>query len=125
MTKLYLSIVLLGFASPVVAQTTVPTALADTTRPTFANDSGMIRIGRVATALPAFTTIQPALSRIAGVQYTPFSGAPGAWAVVRIRGAASVTGSSQPLYVVDGIPVHNTEITPTEWTGAADFFTRV
>ncbi|KUG07983.1 TonB-dependent receptor plug domain-containing protein [Solirubrum puertoriconensis] len=58
-----------------------------------------------ATATPAFTTIQPLLSRVAGVQVTPYSGAPGANAVVRIRGAASLGDNAQPLYVVDGVPV--------------------
>ena len=52
-----------------------------------------------------FTTIQPLLSRVAGVQYTPYSGAPGAGAVVRIRGAATIDSHAQPLYVVDGVPV--------------------
>lgn len=59
---------------------------------------------------------------MAGVQYTPFSGAPGAWAAVRIRGSSNVTGNSQPLYVVDGVPVYNTEITPEEWSGAEAFY---
>ena len=45
------------------------------------------------------------LSRVAGVQVTPYSGAPGAGAVVRIRGAASLESNVQPLYVVDGVPV--------------------
>ncbi|QNH62584.1 TonB-dependent receptor plug domain-containing protein [Hymenobacter sediminicola] len=67
--------------------------------------------------LPALTTLQPALSRVAGVQVTPYSGAPGAWSTVRIRGVANATGSSQPLYVVDGIPVYNLDATPERWTG--------
>jgi TonB-dependent SusC/RagA subfamily outer membrane receptor len=50
-------------------------------------------------------TIQPALSRVAGVQATPYSGAPGALGVVRIRGASSLAGNPQPLYVLDGVPV--------------------
>jgi hypothetical protein len=50
-------------------------------------------------------TIQPALSRAAGVQVTPYSGAPGTLNVVRIRGASSLAGNPQPLYVVDGVPV--------------------
>ncbi|WP_310393700.1 TonB-dependent receptor plug domain-containing protein [Hymenobacter sp.] len=74
-------------------------------------DAARLRAG----SLPAFTTVQPALSRVAGVQVTPYSGAPGAWATVRIRGFANVTGGSQPLYVVDGVPVYNTEVTPEEW----------
>ena len=55
---------------------------------------------------PPFPTIQPALSRVAGVQVTPYSGAPGAGAVVRIRGAASLDSNTPPLYVVDGVPVY-------------------
>ncbi|GAA3981318.1 TonB-dependent receptor [Hymenobacter antarcticus] len=62
------------------------------------------------------------LSRVAGVQVTPYSGAPGAWSTVRIRGVANVTGSSQPLYVVDGVPAYNTDVTPEKWDGASSFF---
>jgi TonB-linked SusC/RagA family outer membrane protein len=50
-------------------------------------------------------TLQPALSRAPGVQATPYSGAPGALSVVRIRGASGLAGNPQPLYVVDGVPV--------------------
>ncbi|NVO31623.1 TonB-dependent receptor plug domain-containing protein [Hymenobacter sp. P5342] len=42
---------------------------------------------------------------MAGVQATPYSGAPGAQVAVRIRGAASLSGNAQPLYVVDEVPV--------------------
>ncbi|WP_161787162.1 TonB-dependent receptor plug domain-containing protein [Hymenobacter sp. IS2118] len=73
-------------------------------------------------SIPAFITIQPALSQVAGVQVTPYSGAPGAWATVRIRGVVNVTGNSQPLYVVDGVPVYNTDVTPEEWSGTEAFF---
>ena len=72
-------------------------------------------------SLPPFTTIQPALSRVAGVQVTPYSGAPGAWSTVRIRGVANVTGSSQPLYVVDGVPAYNTDVTPEKWDDISYF----
>ena len=123
MTKLYLAIVLVIMAWPVAAQTSELPMPADTVRRVGAPDSGMVHLTKITVGLPPFATIQPALSRVAGVQYTPFSGAPGAWAAVRIRGVASATGSSQPLYVVDGVPVYNTEVTPTEWTAAEDFFT--
>jgi len=46
------------------------------------------------------------------MQVTPYSGAPGAWTAVRIRGVSSVTGCSQPLYVVDGVPAYSTEVSP-------------
>ncbi|MBC6611155.1 SusC/RagA family TonB-linked outer membrane protein [Hymenobacter sp. BT507] len=52
-----------------------------------------------------FLPIQEQLRQTAGVQVTPYSGAPGAQVVVRIRGAASFANNAQPLYVVDGMPV--------------------
>jgi len=42
--------------------------------------------------------------RAAGVQVTTESGAPGAASAVRIRGVGTV-GNTQPLFVVDGLPV--------------------
>jgi TonB-dependent starch-binding outer membrane protein SusC len=41
----------------------------------------------------------------AGVQVLQNSGTPGTEMSVRIRGTSSISGSSQPLYVIDGIPV--------------------
>ncbi len=43
--------------------------------------------------------------RAAGVQVNPNSGVPGAGISVRIRGAASISGGNEPLYVVDGVPM--------------------
>ena len=43
--------------------------------------------------------------RIAGVQVVQNAGNPGNAPTVRIRGAASITASNQPLYVVDGVPL--------------------
>ncbi len=40
-----------------------------------------------------------------GVQVVQNSGTPGGGMSVRIRGVSSISGSSQPLYVIDGIPV--------------------
>jgi len=42
-----------------------------------------------------------------GVQVTSSSGAPGATSIVRIRGGNSITGGNDPLYVIDGFPVYN------------------
>ncbi len=41
----------------------------------------------------------------AGVQVSQNTGKPGENVRVRIRGAASLTGSNEPLYVIDGIPM--------------------
>ncbi|MFB6273949.1 MAG: SusC/RagA family TonB-linked outer membrane protein [Salinibacter sp.] len=43
--------------------------------------------------------------KIAGVNITPSSGAPGAGSQIRIRGASSVNADSEPLFVVDGVPI--------------------
>ncbi len=45
--------------------------------------------------------------KIAGVQVTSSSGAVGASARVVLRGASSITGNNEPLYVVDGVPIYN------------------
>lgn len=42
--------------------------------------------------------------QIAGVNVTASDGAPGSDSNITIRGISSINGSSQPLYVVDGIP---------------------
>lgn len=47
--------------------------------------------------------------RIAGVQITPGSGAPGSGSKVLIRGANSIAGSSEPLYVIDGIQMNGSD----------------
>src|SRR5690606_21321885 len=43
--------------------------------------------------------------KIAGVNISTASGAPGGNTIVRIRGNNSVLGSNDPLYVIDGFPI--------------------
>ena len=43
--------------------------------------------------------------RVAGVQVTQNSSAPGGGVSVRIRGSGSISSENEPLYVVDGIPI--------------------
>lgn len=45
--------------------------------------------------------------KVAGVQITPNSGAPGSGSRIRIRGGASLNASNDPLIVIDGVPVDN------------------
>jgi TonB-linked SusC/RagA family outer membrane protein len=47
------------------------------------------------------------LGKIAGVQVTNGSGAPGSAATIRIRGSASIEASNDPLIVIDGFPVNS------------------
>ena len=52
------------------------------------------------------TTVDGALQgRIAGVQVTTSSAMAGSPVSIRIRGTSSIVASSEPLYVVDGVPV--------------------
>ena len=56
--------------------------------------------------LPTVSTFENALTgRTAGVQVNAQNGVLGAPVTVRIRGTASLNASSQPLYVLDGIPL--------------------
>ena len=48
--------------------------------------------------------------KIAGVQITTASGAPGDGATIRIRGGSSLNASNDPLIVIDGVPVDNAGI---------------
>lgn len=43
---------------------------------------------------------------VPGLQVSSYSGQPGGQADVRIRGIGSITAGSNPLYVVDGIPIN-------------------
>ncbi|MBM3500308.1 MAG: SusC/RagA family TonB-linked outer membrane protein, partial [Armatimonadetes bacterium] len=45
--------------------------------------------------------------RIAGVEVNSSSGVPGASTSIVIRGVSSISGSNQPLMIVDGLPVDN------------------
>ncbi len=45
--------------------------------------------------------------RVAGVDVTSTSGVPGASSSIVIRGVTSISGSNQPLIVVDGLPMDN------------------
>ncbi|GEO11651.1 SusC/RagA family TonB-linked outer membrane protein [Segetibacter aerophilus] len=75
----------LGYAAPTVSN-------ADLTR------------GQSTSALNALS------GKVPGVNITGTAGAPGSSTRVVIRGGSSITGNNQPLMVVDGIPIDNTNI---------------
>lgn len=59
----------------------------------------------------AVKSIDQALAgQIAGLSVSNISGAPGAPAKIRIRGTASLNGTQDPLWVLDGIPLEGTDI---------------
>ncbi|MBC7886646.1 MAG: SusC/RagA family TonB-linked outer membrane protein, partial [Ferruginibacter sp.] len=45
--------------------------------------------------------------RVAGLQVTQSSGVPGGLVTVRLRGTTSINAASEPLYILDGIPINS------------------
>lgn len=58
-------------------------------------------------AFPSSNLLQALSGRSSGVQVIQNTGAPGASTSIRIRGANSIQGNNEPLYVVDGFPINN------------------
>ena len=69
-------------------------------------------------------TLERALSgKIAGLNVSQNTGAPGGGINVNLRGTSTITGSTQPLYVIDGVILDNSAVQPgldfvTEAAGA-------
>lgn len=59
------------------------------------------------TQTPVVNVAQGIQARVSGVQITQNNAAPGGNISVRIRGTNSINGSSEPLYIIDGIQVSN------------------
>ncbi|HCU20456.1 MAG TPA: SusC/RagA family TonB-linked outer membrane protein, partial [Bacteroidales bacterium] len=58
--------------------------------------------------------------KVAGVQVTNSTGAAGGSSFITIRGMSSITGNNQPLFIVDGIPIDNSQLnTETGTAGVA------
>lgn len=56
--------------------------------------------------------------RISGVNITQNNGEPGSGMSIRIRGSNSIRSGQEPLYVIDGVPLDNADITPKGGTAA-------
>ena len=59
--------------------------------------------------------------KVAGVNITTASSAPGSSTRVIMRGFSSITGSNQPLFIIDGVPVDNTASGSSSINGGTDF----
>jgi TonB-linked SusC/RagA family outer membrane protein len=64
------------------------------------------------------------------VEVSSSGGEPGASAYIRIRGARTLSGNSQPLFVVDGVPIDNSSTSTGSWdavdiSGSADGTTQM
>jgi len=69
----------------------------------------------------AFNALQ---GKIPGVEINSASGAPGSSTRIIMRGFTSLSGTNQPLYVIDGVPMNNGVINSTSLNGGMDFGNR-
>ncbi len=70
-------------------------------------------------------TLDGAMSgKIAGANITANSGAPGGGFSIRLRGVSSITQDSEPLYIVDGVYVNNSQFATGAGTGPFSGATR-
>lgn len=63
--------------------------------------------------------------KVAGVNITSASGAPGSSTRIMVRGVSSLSGSNQPLFVVDGVPVNNSQTGSSSINGGTDFGNKI
>lgn len=88
----------------------VVTGLATTVKRTNAANSVATISSKQLTGQTRTQTLEGAMQgKIAGVQITANSGAPGGGFSVRLRGASSLTQSAEPLYIIDGVYVDNSQ----------------
>lgn len=58
--------------------------------------------------------------RAAGVMVTNNTGAPGSGVSIQVRGIGSIARSNEPLYIIDGIPLDNTQISNPQTGSTGD-----
>lgn len=66
----------------------------------------------------ATSPVEMMQGRISGVNVTQNNGEPGGGMTVRVRGSNSIRSGQEPLYVVDGIPLDNANLTPSGGSAA-------
>jgi len=59
--------------------------------------------------------VEALAAKAPNVEVTQSSGEPGASSYIRMRGARTILGSTQPLFVVDGVPIDNSSFSTTNF----------
>ncbi|MEL7119000.1 MAG: carboxypeptidase-like regulatory domain-containing protein, partial [Bacteroidota bacterium] len=96
-------------ASNLLLDEVVVTGYGNQSRASFTGAAASAPVERIAQA--PRTNFQESLAgNVAGLQVNQGSGQPGAFQNVRIRGLGSINAGTNPLYVIDGIPVINGNI---------------
>ena len=60
--------------------------------------------------VPVASVDQVLQGKVAGLVFNNNSGTPGSASDIRIRGISSITAGNEPLYVIDGVPVVNSDV---------------
>lgn len=87
------------------------------TRKTMTSRTSSVKAEEIAN-IPVTSSDQLLQGRASGVHISNTSGEPGAGVSVKIRGTSSISGSSDPLYVVDGIPIQSSNLSQMGVGGA-------
>lgn len=67
--------------------------------------------GKEVANIPVTSVDQALQGKVPGLVVSAASGTPGTMQDIRIRGVGSITASNEPLFVIDGVPVINTNLT--------------
>lgn len=89
----------------------VVTGLASTIKRTNLANAVSTVSGEELAGVTSQQTVDGALyGKLTGVNIVQTSGAPGGGYAIRLRGVSSLSGNNQPLFIVDGVYISNTEI---------------
>jgi TonB-linked SusC/RagA family outer membrane protein len=93
-------------ASPIELDPVVSIGYATTRRRDLTGAVASVTAEQLETkAAPTVTLSSSLQGKLAGVQVVSNTGLPGGGLRVRVRGTGSITANSEPLYVIDGLPV--------------------
>lgn len=93
--------------TPTSLDAVVVTALGQTTAQRALGTSQQTVTGGAIAQTQRENFINALQGRVAGVNVTSTSGVPGASSSITIRGVSSISGSNQPLMIIDGLPMDN------------------
>ncbi|WP_428742978.1 SusC/RagA family TonB-linked outer membrane protein [Tenacibaculum sp.] len=77
-------------------------AYGTTTKEAFTGSAQVVSVDDIASR-PATSPVAAIEGKVTGVQFTSANGAPGSSPGILIRGAGTLNGSTDPLYIVDGV----------------------
>jgi TonB-linked SusC/RagA family outer membrane protein len=79
-------------------------------RENLANSVASVSADELTGSSPSQTISQSLYGKVPGAEISANSGAPGGGISMRMRGVTTINGSSQPLYIVDGVYYNNDDI---------------